>query len=252
MRSRRCSHLLLELVEPTRLALPLARRHDLGPALDRDAGDLFDFHRTAKSGPRATVFVGVVTRQVNADSRSHLSLGDALAGCEAPFAKRKRTTQTVLDISHVASLDKLDRFVKRSALDRQKGVLSMRLSVMTKAADTEAELVRSNLVKFREEAELSQAEAADLSGVALDNLRRYETGTTTTIPGVVLRGLALAYGHAMEDFYLEEPPPARLGEAPVFFLRTRPGVDIDQDIYDEIRVAIDNANKKVRGKKPRK
>lgn len=123
---------------------------------------------------------------------------------------------------------------------------------MAKAVDPEAEIVRKNLLAFREEAKLSQAEAADLSGVALDNLRRYESGAVVTIPSNVLRQLAQAYGHAMEDFYVEDPPPAKLADAPVFFLRTRPGADVDADVYAEIKTAIENANKKVRGKKGRK
>lgn len=127
-----------------------------------------------------------------------------------------------------------------------------RLICMAKPADPDLEIVRTNLERFRKEAGLSQADAADLAGVPLDNLRRYENGAVTAIPGNVLRQLALAYGHAMDDFYLESPPQARLGEAPIYFLKTRPGAEVDADVDAEIRRAIESANKKVRGKKAKK
>lgn len=120
---------------------------------------------------------------------------------------------------------------------------------MAKVLDPNDEIVRKNLETFRKDAKLSQADAADLSGVALDNLRRYENGTVANVPGSVLRSLALAYGHAMDDFYLDDPPAAKLTEAPVFFLKTRPGAEIDTAIYAKVRAALDEANEKIRGKK---
>lgn len=124
-----------------------------------------------------------------------------------------------------------------------------RLICMAKPLDPEAEIVRANLIKFREEAKLSQADAANLSGVALDNLRRYESGAVTAIPSKVLRDLAQVYGHAMDDFYLESPPRANLLEAPHYFLQSRPGTIVDPEVDAEIRAAVKRANEKVRGKK---
>jgi transcriptional regulator with XRE-family HTH domain len=126
------------------------------------------------------------------------------------------------------------------------------VAAMAKVADPGDEIVRKNLEAFRKNAALSQAEAADLSGVPLDNLRRYENGTVANVPGSVLRALALSYGHSMDDFYLEDPPAAKLTEAPVFFLKTRPGAEIDTEIYAEVRAAIETANKKIRGKKSKR
>lgn len=120
---------------------------------------------------------------------------------------------------------------------------------MAKAADPRDEIVRRNLVKFREDAKLSQAQAGDLSGVPVDAIRRYETGVTATVPGTVLSELAKLYGQTVDAFFMPDPPKAKLEEAPAIFMRTRPGVEIDQDTYDQIRRIIDEANEKLRSKK---
>lgn len=121
-----------------------------------------------------------------------------------------------------------------------------------KATDPRDELVRRNMVRFREEAELSQAQVGDLSGIPVDAIRRYETGVTQTVPGTVLSELAKLYGRSMDDFFATNPPKAKLEEAPVLFLRTRPGVEIDHDLFKKIQDMIDDANTKLRGKKGKK
>lgn len=123
---------------------------------------------------------------------------------------------------------------------------------MAKAIDPRDEIVRRNLVKFRDEAKLSQAQAGDLSGVPVDAIRRYETGTTATVPGTVLSELAKLYGHSVDDFFMTNPPKAKLEEVPLLFLRARPGVEIDMDLYNEIQELIDKANVEMRGKKTKK
>ena len=120
---------------------------------------------------------------------------------------------------------------------------------MAKAADPRDELVRRNMVRFREEADLSQAELGDLSGVPVDAIRRYETGVTQTVPGTVLSELARVYGRSMDDFFATNPPKVKIEEAPALFLRTRPGAKIDLDVYKKVQAMIDDANAKMRGKK---
>lgn len=120
---------------------------------------------------------------------------------------------------------------------------------MAKPEDPNDVICRRNMVAFREAANMSQADAADLSGIALDNLRRYESGKTTTVPGPVVAALAKVYGHAMEDFYNPTPPKAKLEGAPVFFLKTRPGVEIDEKKYAELLGIIEQANKESRSKR---
>jgi len=111
-------------------------------------------------------------------------------------------------------------------------------------------ICRRNMVSFRDEAGLSQADAADISGVAIDNLRRYESGKTSTVPGPVIARLAKAYGHAAEDFYSANPPKANLDGRPVYFLRTRPGAVIDEKVHAEVLAVIDKANRET-GKRKR-
>jgi transcriptional regulator with XRE-family HTH domain len=108
------------------------------------------------------------------------------------------------------------------------------------------ETVKQNLVKFREEAGLTQADAAELSGVPVDNLRRYESGGTRNVPGTVLAALAKAYGHAVDDFFLDEPPPARLEEAPTIFLRTRPNVEVPAEKMRALQEQVDRVNREIR------
>lgn len=117
---------------------------------------------------------------------------------------------------------------------------------MAKPADPLDEIVRGNLKKFREEAQISQAESAELSGIPIDNLRRYENGVTGTVPGTVLKQLAKVYGHSVDDFFDRSPPPARLEDRPVFFLRTRPGVEVDAETHQRLQDIIDKANREVR------
>jgi transcriptional regulator with XRE-family HTH domain len=120
---------------------------------------------------------------------------------------------------------------------------------MAKPQDPLDEIVRINLKKFREDAGYSQTIAAELSGVNLDNLRRYESGDTATVPGAVLHRLAPVYGHTVDHFFLEQPPAARIEEAPAVFLRTRPGVEIDTGQMRRLQKIVDEVNREVRGQR---
>lgn len=105
------------------------------------------------------------------------------------------------------------------------------------------------MIKFRGQAGLSQAEAADLSGVPLDALRRYETGISAAIPYSVVAKLAEAYGRATDHFNMPEPPaPPKRDELPVFFLRTRPGAKVDEATLRKLEAEVERANS-ARGKK---
>lgn len=123
---------------------------------------------------------------------------------------------------------------------------------MTKTVDPRDEIVRRNLVRFREEAKLSQAQAGDLSGVPVDAIRRYEGGTTATVPGTVLSALARTYGHSVDDFFMTAPPKAKLEAGDVFFLRTRPGVDIDDALYKKLVDTVEKANAEMTKAKPKR
>lgn len=119
--------------------------------------------------------------------------------------------------------------------------------------DAEGHLLMANLVALRERAGLTQAQAADVSGVPLDNLRRYESGKSG-IDAITLRQLATAYGRPTDHFFMKDPPDVSAESVPTFFLRTRPGVDVDSELYDALRKKVDEANRTaadLRRKKPR-
>ena len=106
-----------------------------------------------------------------------------------------------------------------------------------------AELIRSNLVRLRDRAGLTQAEAADVSGVPVDNLRRYESGKSG-IDAATLKKIADAYGRPVDHFYMAEPPDVDAGSLPVFFLRTRPGVEIDSELFKTLLREVEQANQR--------
>jgi transcriptional regulator with XRE-family HTH domain len=121
----------------------------------------------------------------------------------------------------------------------------MTLLSMTKVRNIQSETVRRNLKKFREEASMTQAEAAEFSGVALDNLRRYESGKTEKVPWRALTDLSYIYGHSMDDFFEESPPKAKLEAIPTFSLRARPRANVDEKIFRDLQSQIEKANKEV-------
>lgn len=116
---------------------------------------------------------------------------------------------------------------------------------MSKAADPQQEILLANLKRFREEAGYNQQEAATAADIPIDSLRKYEKGENE--PSVFqLERLAKAYGHALQDFFMEQPPPAKLDERPAFLFRTMPGVEVDAELVAEARKFIDDLNKKQR------
>jgi transcriptional regulator with XRE-family HTH domain len=116
---------------------------------------------------------------------------------------------------------------------------------MANPREPDYEIVRRNLRRFREEAEFSQAEAAEFSGVPIDNLRRYESGKTEKVPATVLAELGHIYGHRMEDFFESDPPKAKLDQRPTFALRTRPGAKVDAKVLKMLEDLIEKANRDV-------
>lgn len=120
---------------------------------------------------------------------------------------------------------------------------------MAKTPESVDGIVRANLKRFREEAGFSQVDASEASGVPYANLVRYETGKIVSVPYSVIAALGPVYGHPLDDFRLPNPPPARREDLPVFFLRTRPGVEIDSEMLTRLQRVIDDANREVRGKR---
>jgi transcriptional regulator with XRE-family HTH domain len=119
---------------------------------------------------------------------------------------------------------------------------------MAKTRDPSNDLVAKNLKAFRAESGLTTEQAAQMSGVSVDNLRRYERGDSG-VPADALRALAAIYGHAMDDFYVEKPPKADLAGRPQFRLQTMPGMNISAKHHKELQDHIDKANAEIRSRK---
>lgn len=122
---------------------------------------------------------------------------------------------------------------------------------MTKPADPRKLNITQNLVKFRNEAGLTQAQAAQAADVPIDTIRRLEQGTSLPDP-LTMDSLARIYGHAAGDLMLSDPPPARLEERPMFLLRTMPGMTIDHEAEQELEALIEEVNRKQREIRERK
>lgn len=116
---------------------------------------------------------------------------------------------------------------------------------MARTRDPQNDLIRRNLCEFRKGAKLTTEQAAQLSGVSIDNLRRYESGKSG-VPADVIRRLAPIYGHTMEDFFLESPPAPNLSARPHFHLSVLPGVDVDRAQYEKLKAIVDKANSETR------
>ena len=114
----------------------------------------------------------------------------------------------------------------------------------------EGEVVRTNLVRFREERGLSIAEASDLSGVAEANLGRYERGETKAIPFAAIVALAKIYGHSVDDFTKSEPPPAQLDDVPIYVVHAaRSDARFSEDDFEKLRRLAAEANRTARRRK---
>lgn len=99
---------------------------------------------------------------------------------------------------------------------------------MTPADDPTAERIRLNLVRFREEAGLSQQAAADAVGLGVDMIRKMESGTRG-VSAFQLKRFADTYGHLVDHFFLEEPPPHDPALMPAFALKTL-SKNVDADL----------------------
>ncbi|MGN6107078.1 MAG: helix-turn-helix domain-containing protein [Kofleriaceae bacterium] len=114
------------------------------------------------------------------------------------------------------------------------------------------ELIRKNLILFREQANLSQAQLADLSGVPMANLGRYERGDNA-VPASTLGALSHVFGRSVADFYQENPPPPPPeDDLPPVFYRVRPGVVLTPDQQAIIQRAFDEVSRERRALKKRK
>lgn len=92
-------------------------------------------------------------------------------------------------------------------------------------------IVARNIKRFREEAGLSQSVLAGMVGVPPNTLSTWEQGIRKpTFENVA--ALAEALGRAIDDFRLENPPPAK--SDPLFFALSR-RANPDDPLYEKYR-----------------
>src|SRR6185295_9474322 len=89
--------------------------------------------------------------------------------------------------------------------------------------------LKRNMVAFRKARGLSQQDAAMGAGMSVDNLRRYEQVIRHPDAWVLAR-LGGLYGHRVEDFMSDEPPPASESLIVPFRLVVTPGIEVPPDL----------------------
>lgn len=131
--------------------------------------------------------------------------------------------------------------------DTEAMALESVVSTTPLPTDTDDQVIRKNLTRFREAAGLDLLGAADASGIPYETLRAYELGDIT-IPNTALKPLGAIYGHRAGDFFDVEPPPSTLDETPGIWWRARPEIhalitesdrrrldDLMREIWDRYR-----------------
>jgi len=83
--------------------------------------------------------------------------------------------------------------------------------------DPTEELIRRNLIRFREALGLDQFAAATATGIPYEELRSYELGDAT-VPPARLAAIAAAYGCRAGDFFEDRMPALDASKVPVIHL----------------------------------
>ena len=75
------------------------------------------------------------------------------------------------------------------------------------------ENIQRNCKRFREEAGISQQDAANAAKISVDAIRNWEQGRRTPERDSLI-ALSRLYGRPVDDFFLEEPPAKRANVVP--------------------------------------
>jgi transcriptional regulator with XRE-family HTH domain len=114
---------------------------------------------------------------------------------------------------------------------------------MANRPDSESELIRLNLKRFREGMGLTTEELADEANIPIDTLRRLENGRRSSVPDVRdLRRLAVPLGRTLDEFFQENPSPSQPTERPVYYIKVRRGAAYNEAIHRELVRVIQQAN----------
>lgn len=112
----------------------------------------------------------------------------------------------------------------------------------TEARNPEDELARENLIKFRVESGLTQSQAAEMAGLAVNTIASYESGRRGLPKMSTTKRLMDIFGRRLGDIYEVNPPPINLAAVKPYSLRILPHVEVPADITARLRAAIDEAN----------
>lgn len=110
------------------------------------------------------------------------------------------------------------------------------------AGDSDEEIIRKNLIRFREQAEHDQFSAASAAGIPYEDLRRYELGEVEP-PNSALRKLSTVYGREPGDFFKVAPPPLDPNTVPELWWRGRP--EVVKTISEEDKRRIDELMREI-------
>lgn len=120
--------------------------------------------------------------------------------------------------------------------------------LMAKAHDPVLEIIRKNLRRFREEADLTVEVVAGFADLSIDSLRRWER-KTQKVPIDALVKLGEIYGHSIADFHNPNPPKADLKHRPAVAYKQLPGTHISPEMHAKIQRVMEEANNESRGLK---
>jgi DNA-binding XRE family transcriptional regulator len=110
------------------------------------------------------------------------------------------------------------------------------------------EIVRANLVRFREEAGIRQEAAAAAVGITRDGLAKMERGDRGLPKLGLLKQLANMYCRTVDDFYAPDPAPPNLDERT--FIVPLALVDVPDDVMEQARAALSSLNAILRRQPP--
>jgi transcriptional regulator with XRE-family HTH domain len=107
----------------------------------------------------------------------------------------------------------------------------------------QAWIVRENVIRFRTELGLSQAELATASGLAVQTIQGLEQGARANPSFQTLQSIAEALGRPIDDFTKKDPPPLDPARLRVITIQVLPGFTVDADILATLDAEVLKANR---------
>lgn len=93
--------------------------------------------------------------------------------------------------------------------------------------------IGGNLLKFREQAGLSQQQVAERLGLSVSTLSKIEQGHNGPSQTTLIK-LAELFGRDPSHFYMAEPPPAVPRDQEFWLTKLAPGATVDDDLQSRL------------------